>query len=220
MIEFIFHVYAEDCNHWILTSAKDNEVCIYDSLYKKGGIGRLLTLQIAKAYGGSLGTGKDRHKVLKVRQVPVQQQTGCVDCGLFAIAYAMEICQGRRAERANFKQKIMRNHLFKCISKQKMLSFPKIKLETVIRKPKMSKVISIELFCFCNMPESYDQKMVQCCKCYEWIHFACAGKDIQKKVKGTWKCSLCTGHGKRIIRKPEEFSYPVHRHNDSKAISL
>ena len=176
-------------------------------------------LQLAKAYGGSLRTGKDGHKVLKIRQVPVQQQTGCVDCGLFAIAHAVEICQGRQAERANFNQKTMRNHLFKCISKQKMLSFPQIK-ETVIRKPKRSKVTFIELLCFCNMPECYDQKMVQCCKCYEWIHFACAGKDIQKKIKGNWKCSRCTGHGKRIIRKPEEFSYPVHRQNNAKAILL
>ena len=147
-----------------------------------------------------------KRRMLKIRQNPVQQQVAHVDCGLFAIAYAIELCQGRRPQAAIFVQSKMRDHLLQCLSKRRLRSFPmKTDDQNQIRGLR-GYVCSYQLYCYCNMPEDYDTGMAQCTKCHEWIHSSCAGNPEQG-FKGAWKCSQCAGLGQRIVMKPLEFSY-------------
>lgn len=41
---------------------------------------------------------------LKVTTLPVQQQEGSNDCGLFCIAYAVELCNRKNPEECRFEQ--------------------------------------------------------------------------------------------------------------------
>ena len=66
-------------------------------------------LQIAKIY--SVPTDLS---VLEIQKLSVQQQHGTIDCRLFFIAFAVEICLGRNPQYASFDQKNIRKHLFIC----------------------------------------------------------------------------------------------------------
>ena len=45
-------------------------------------------------------------------------------CGLFAVAYATTICYGKKPEKFNFDQGLMRCHLLKCLENKLMGEFP------------------------------------------------------------------------------------------------
>ena len=66
---------------------------------------------------------------LQVEVVPVQQQEGVNDCGLFAIAFAMEECLRRKSESAEFDQVLMREHMIKCLKEEYFTPFPKLHME-------------------------------------------------------------------------------------------
>jgi polycystin 1L2 len=55
---------------------------------------------------------------------PVRNQTGEVDCGLFAIAYAFELAAGNDPTTINFDQSKMRQHLLSCLEREEFTSFP------------------------------------------------------------------------------------------------
>ena len=55
---------------------------------------------------------------LRIREIPVQKQDGIHDCGVFAVAFSVEVCQNSNLCRAHFEQSMMRLHLIDCLSKQ------------------------------------------------------------------------------------------------------
>ena len=50
-------------------------------------------------------------------------QKGSDDCGLFALAYAIEICQGKNPANLIYNQLLMRSHFNTCI-KNDVYKFP------------------------------------------------------------------------------------------------
>ena len=80
-------------------------------------------LQIAKIY--SIPT-HSHQSVLEIQKMSVQQQHGTVDCGLFSVAFAVELCLGRNPQHASFDQKNMRDHLYSCFTSGVITSFPKM----------------------------------------------------------------------------------------------
>ena len=61
-------------------------------------------------------------------QVTCQKQTGGTDCGLFAIANAMEVLMGNDIGQVVFDQTMMRKHLATCFENGKMHPFPKYRV--------------------------------------------------------------------------------------------
>jgi hypothetical protein len=61
---------------------------------------------------------------LEICLVNVQGQNGIYDCGLFAIAYAFEICNNKNPAKIEFHQELMRDHYNNCIKKNMFESFP------------------------------------------------------------------------------------------------
>ena len=57
--------------------------------------------------------------------LPVQRQPGGYNCGLFAIAFAAEILDGKSPSEALFSVDEMRGHLISCLEMQKLSPFPK-----------------------------------------------------------------------------------------------
>ena len=90
--------------------SNSSEVQLFDSLVASKDVGRLIVLQAACLYKKYSQTGN-----LRRQYMPSQQQDGIVDCGLFAIAFAVEFSQGRRPGKATFEQKKMRKHLHQCL---------------------------------------------------------------------------------------------------------
>ena len=172
-----------------------------DSMGLSMSVGRELFLQIASVY-------KCDGEILTIRKLGVQQQVGKFDCGLFAVAHAVEACKGNDPEEACFDLKNMRKHLYNCLNQRVMKPFPQVRSQS-LRKLVLrasSQLLWYELFCFCKMPDTYDD-MMQCDQCSQWIHCSCAGlKNVKEVVGIVWKCSQCQGNGKRIKNKPKQFS--------------
>ena len=103
--------------HWVCTSrTSSGTVQIMDSLglFMKMNVATLL--QISKIYPPS-------NSVLQLHKLSVQQQDGTLDCGLFAIAFAV-VCLGGSTENVSFDQK-MRRHLYDCLNGRSISAFPK-----------------------------------------------------------------------------------------------
>eukprot|EP00731_Ephydatia_muelleri_P039124 Em1130g1a len=63
-------------------------------------------------------------KQITVQYVSVQYQKGSQDCGLFAIAFACEICFGKDPSSVTFVQSTMRQHLIEGLEQGNILPFP------------------------------------------------------------------------------------------------
>lgn len=156
---------------------------IFDSLASMG-VSVETVLQLARIYSVPAN-----HSSLTIHRQSVQQQKGDVDCGLFAVAYATEVCLGRNPEEAMFLQSGMRSHLHRCISRGVMSSFPRalqIDPEAVLRPTRG--VLTVQVFCYCKMPAQYDASMIECETCGRWYHCRC----VQiSDVPDHWDCPQC-----------------------------
>ena len=86
--------------HWICVSTDGTGlVYVLDSLSLFMSLNKHTAFQVAQIY--SIPATRS----LQVKRLSVQQQHGTLDCGVFSIAYAVEICSGRNPEEAHFNQK-------------------------------------------------------------------------------------------------------------------
>ena len=112
-------------------------------------------LQIAKIY--SVPTDQS---VIEIQKLSVQQQHGTLDCGLFSIAFAVEICLGHIPQYASFNQK-MREHLYTCLRNGVITSFQKMSSNELLPRPSPVHH-KVKVYCCCRMPEEYDEFMISC----------------------------------------------------------
>ena len=111
--------------HWVTSSSIGGHVSLYDSLHH--GMTDSTQVQLAQCYNGLV----DAMDELTVDIPSVQQQSGSVDCGLFAEAYAFELANGKRPSDVVFDQKRMRSHLLDCIESGKLTPFPRSRKDTL-----------------------------------------------------------------------------------------
>ena len=108
-------------SHWVCISMLNQEVRLMDSLPLKT-VEDHLILQIASMY-------KCDGHILTIQRLPVQIQQGNKDCGVFSIAYALEVCIGNDTTASCFDQTRMRDHLKQCLLRGQLRPFPKIRLQ-------------------------------------------------------------------------------------------
>ena len=118
--------------------------------------------------------------------VPMQQQNGTLDCGLFSIAAAFNVAMGRSISSITFEQSLMRGHLEKCFIAGKFSSFPTSKSKV---KKCPCTVVRINVYCMCQKIKSYDRQMIQCDTCQKWYHFKCVNLSEYDSLH--WHCPRC-----------------------------
>ena len=155
-------------SHWVtIASSSPTTVQFYDSLYPL--MSSHAALQIAAITSCSEST-------IKIIQYKTQFQKGGSDCGLFAIAYALDLCLGTEPAGIRYDQSQLRPHLLKCLSNECLTPFPSTTCKEVVLKEG-----SIDVFCTCRLPEVESEKMAQCDSCNEWF------------IKVAWKCrNMCS----------------------------
>ena len=131
---FYNFIYADDLHHWVCTTSvithNKSDVLVMDSLGKTCQISHSLEQQIAQVYGG----GRSQ---LTVHSLSVQQQVGVKDCGLFAVAFAVELCQKHDPSQVSYDQRKMRAHFISCLQKEHLVTFPRgQRLQEKIPRPK------------------------------------------------------------------------------------
>lgn len=168
-------------NHWMtVAGVSPTQACVYDSLQRYVSVDAMA--QIAAIMNS-------KEKKIELKAQNTQFQKGGSDCGLFAIAFATALCFGTDPASCRYEQDKMRPHFVECVKKQRMTPFP----STGIRPGRPVKE-AIEVFCSCRLPETTEEKMVQCMACFEWYHQSCESvpDDVFDDSKTEWKCVKCT----------------------------
>ena len=146
--------------HWTCISTigcQPGHVDVYDCLYST------LSPSAVQQICNLLHTNQSK---LTVRMQDVQIQSGGGDCGLFSIASAVCLCQGKDPCKFSWTQELMRKHLAACLSHQRLMLFPGKSRKVSV---KIKRTILIPVFCSCRMPEN-KMGMVQCSLCEERHH--------------------------------------------------
>ena len=176
-------------NHWACLSnkfASSNTVDLYDSLHTtptKDGSIVLLTCRILQ----SLKLTK-----LSIRVVNVSVQEDGTDCGLHAIAMAMDLCCDVDPFLLDYENvnRGMRKHLSCCFEERMLSQFPSQPIE---REDRLLGTVHIDLYCVCRQPEH--GQMACCDECDTWYDPGCIY--IPEDVLGDendlipWSCPSC-----------------------------
>ena len=170
-------------NHWCVVSTVGCDcgvIHVYDSLYRS--VSReALSLIASMVYSPS--------SELNITKMDVEKQSNGSDCGVLAIAYAFDICNGLNPCNVRFDQNKIRQHLATCLEKCQISRFPVLGGRSSVSK----KPCILELHCSCRMPEEKGAEMAECDFCNVWYHRHCM--DIPSEVFGEqeipWKCKKC-----------------------------
>ena len=114
-------------------------------------------------------------------------QSNTSNCGVFAIAFTMAICNGQNPEEISFFVPRMRRHLKQCLEKGVMRHFPSKPRTCRNRTKRMEELF---IFCHCRLQEG---NMCACHKCQEWFHDTCnhIPSDAWTDESYQWACSNC-----------------------------
>ena len=149
-------------------NCKPNVVKIYDSM-RTGD----LTMDAKESITTIMNS---QNHCLYLQFPEVQQQTDCSSCGLFALAYAFDICDGIDPSMVDYSQVNLWSHFLSCLKKKSISSFG---CGDVLYKPK-SFTCRLRIFCLCRLGED----MVKCTTCHKWYHSTCVDIQLKAKVPG------------------------------------
>ena len=177
-----------DPGHWACLSNKFSDCAerieLFDSMYtipsKDGNIIKQVCCVL-----------QSKHPSVTVDVIGVQLQFGGIDCGLFAISMAFDLCSGVDPFTQEVIQDAMRHHLVQCFECEEMSSFPKSICKSVDRKTRVLESVSVPIFCICRQVEYGN--MARCDRCGEWFHQGCIviPSDIFENASLVWNCVQC-----------------------------
>lgn len=163
-----FYQIMHDANHWILISTVNCQVpCVqvYNSLYHGQ-----LSPSIQKQTAAILRT--EVNKIIFSIQC-VQQQPNTNDCGVFAIAFLVELLFHGDPNKVTFDTGKMRNFLHSSLRVGKFdTPFPKVE-EKHKHILKFDLLVEIPVYCVCRMPyfdsdnEKKELQMADCDRCHQ-----------------------------------------------------
>ena len=124
--------------HWLLISTlgcSDRVVKIYDSMKTE-----MPTLHVQKQIASIRSCSKN---TVMCQYQSCQQQVGGIDCGLFAIAFAVDICMGQNVASISYNQSAMRQHLHNRFKAKHFTSFPRSYSESTVNKCESSTIFNV-----------------------------------------------------------------------------
>lgn len=130
-------------NHWVTAYKAPDEdfVKIYDRLEHEDNLHVIACISALLRHEGDS---------ISYAYVKCQIQNSGVNCGVFAIAFAVSLITGGDPTNDNFASDTdLRQHLKKCLSDGKMSPFPKTTEK--VKMKRSSKVKSTKIFCHCRL---------------------------------------------------------------------
>ena len=102
-------------NHWLTVGVSPSLARVYDSM-------NFTTSVATQSQIAAIMRCPTDSITLEVHNV--QLQKGVTDCGLYAIAYATDLCHGNKPSHLHYHQDKLRLHLVECLETKKMTPFP------------------------------------------------------------------------------------------------
>ena len=119
--EETLQVHHNGAEHWVTSSSMGGGVQLYDSLNTTPT--KNLLDQLEAIYSPR---SDDTSTARRIQQVcMVHRQRGARDCGLFAIAYAVDLARGVDPSMIKYDQSRMRRHLLGCFARGAITTFPR-----------------------------------------------------------------------------------------------
>lgn len=174
-------------NHWVCASNKlsaDSTVEIFDSLHIE------VSEDGETASTVSCILASDR-PTFDLDLINVHHQRLYSDCGLFALAFAFDLCSGNDPYQSLYDQGAMRSHLVNCFERQEFKRFPRVTENPLPSKMRVLSTVTVKVYCHCRELEKCP--MVSCDKCHEWYHDTCERipSEVFSNPDIPWTCSLC-----------------------------
>ncbi|XP_078679555.1 polycystin-2-like [Branchiostoma floridae x Branchiostoma belcheri] len=176
--------------HWVLSSYTDGQVRLYDSL--GAAMTTSLQIQLYQSYGAF---ADQERNVLTIILPEVQRQKNVVDCGMFAIAWAVDIAEGRDVSSIAYDDRKMRSHLVMCFKQGRLTRFPH--LSSHRKKVGLTRVSRISLVCRCKQEGL--GRIETCRACQRIFHVSCL--PVSPPSDGTWACGDCVVKSTKCIVK-------------------
>ncbi|XP_034253683.1 uncharacterized protein LOC117652699 [Thrips palmi] len=169
--------------HWmtVLFKKGSSSVTIYDSMNS-------LSLSGHSFFQIAMIAHSKEDRIVIVRP-PCKQQTNSTDCGLFAIANAVEYCATGKVTFIDFDTTQMRSHLLQCFENGKISVFPRLSSRPKKSKNEVNTNI-LHVVCICRLPEAYGN-MIECDSCNVWYHNKCVGLSDECNTPDNWICDKC-----------------------------
>ncbi|KAI8513190.1 hypothetical protein Bbelb_098290 [Branchiostoma belcheri] len=167
--------------HWVLSSYTDGQVRLYDSI--GADMTTYLQVQLYQTYAAF---ADQERNVLTIILPEVQRQKNVFDCGLFAIAWAVDIAQGQDVSSIAYDDRKMRSHLKKCFEQGRLTPFPHLTSQR--KKVGFTRVSRISLVCCCKQEEGLG-RIEACRACQRIFHVSCL--PVNPPSDGKWKCGDC-----------------------------
>ncbi|KAK3933151.1 Chromatin remodeling protein SHL [Frankliniella fusca] len=133
---------------------------------------------------------REKGTTITVNRPACKQQNNAYDCGLFAIANAVEYCFASSTDFVDFNPSAMRDHLLKCFDAGSFTQFPRLNYSRMKKLKEDEITDSFDISCSCRLPNNFDVEMVVCDQCNEWFHVSCVGLTEEDKDE-IWYCEEC-----------------------------
>ena len=174
--EFVQIIIVGGC-HWCTISnieCDDGVVNVYDST--------TLKLIASLVYSPA--------EQLVVRMMDVGRQSNGSDCGVLAIAFAYDICNGDDPCTVKYDHRSIRRHLADCLEECCLSRFPVVGERRSIG---IRHTQSVDLHCSCRLPEEEGDIMAECDVCKTWYHQHCMDipDNVFDETEVPWKCKQC-----------------------------
>ena len=172
-------------SHWVCVSTKNcnpSTVEVFDS-YRTGN----MAFSDKEAIASMI---RSTDKVITLSFPSIQQQLDSSSCGLFSLANAYTICEGKDPTLIKYDTSKMRYHFLSCIQEKVISAFPSVNIEVTCSGPFSTYTETFSIHCICCLPDRRDsgEGMICCSKCKEKFHLICLGIDLEPNE---WYCHNC-----------------------------
>ena len=175
-------------DHWVCLLKLKNDVYVLDSGY---------SLSLSNSLKIQISCLLNQNSSFEIFTPRCQKQiTGSGDCGVFAIANAVEFCNSKQIPihtKYNDNPGVMRNHLASCFESGIINVFPKVNIKYNIKLPRL-KSVSVQIFiscCKCCLADVFDNLVICQGSCEKWYHLSCAGLKNTPHVTTEFVCKAC-----------------------------
>jgi len=166
--------------HWLVAAYGFNGLglIVYDSMrFHKDGRAHFLACLASLV--------RTEEEELAYHIASCQKQDNNYDCGIFAIAFAVSLANGKNPSQITYDPVQLRPHYIDCLNNNELTEFP---TKSNMSRRSLGATEKIAIYCTCRRTDYWD--MIECGNCQKRYHKMCV-KNLPKRATTKWNCVQC-----------------------------